>query len=567
MNTLSTLLLRQFKYQLLLLVLVSAVINVLMLAPTIYMLQIFDRVMISKSEVTLLVISLIVIGFYGVQGFGEYLRNRITSAVSIRIDQVLSPPIVAALMTDKLSISRRNPLQAFSDLASVRQWLTGSGLHGFLDGPWTPIYLAVMFMLHPALGWLAVVFLCFLALLTWLSSRLSRDLSDASIEEERDLNAFIHSKLRNAEVLEAHGMVPQLKRRWWKRQVQFLLTQAKAEDIEERMTATTKQVRYLLNSLAIAAGAILAIEGEITMGAMIAAGLLMGRTTAPLDALMSGWKGFHMARSALSRLESLLEDNRPWQQAHALPDFSGGIRLKGIHASALAADDEPEKVILRDLNLTLPQGKVTVVMGPSGAGKSTLGKLLVGIWPQYSGDLFLGVHALKDLNRAALGREVGYVPQQVELFRGTVAENISRLGAPDSDRVIRAAMAVGIHDFILRLPNGYDTVIGEQGGHLSGGQRQRIALARALYGDPKLLVLDEPNASLDEAGEQALLRAVRAASDAGATVVLISHRPTVLAIAEYVVLLKKGERLFEGTREAFQNNLQRQLQTQPLGNK
>ena len=464
MNDLSRLLLRQFRGQLLLLVVVSAVINVLMLAPTIYMLQIFDRVMISKSEITLLVISLIVIGFYAVQGFGEYLRNRITSAVSIRIDQVLSPPIVAALMTDKLSASRRNPLQAFSDLASLRQWLTGSGLHGFLDGHWTPIYLAVMFMLHPFLGWLAISFLVFLALLTWFSSRLSRDLSDASIEEERELNAFIHSKLRNAEVLEAHGMVPQLKRRWWKRQVQFLITQASAEDIEERMTATTKQVRYLLNSLAIAAGAILAIEGEITMGAMIAAGLLMGRTTAPLDALMSGWKGFHMARSALERLQSLLEDNKPWQQGTAQPNFSGGIRLKGVNAFAPASESEQPKHILRQLDLSLPEGQITVVMGPSGAGKSTLGKLLVGIWPNHTGEVYLGMHPLNDLNRAALGTNLGYVPQQVELFRGTVAENIARLGPPNSEQVIAAATAVGIHDFILRLPKGYDTIIGEQGG-------------------------------------------------------------------------------------------------------
>lgn len=566
MNDLSRLLLRQFRGQLLLLVVVSAVINVLMLAPTIYMLQIFDRVMISKSEITLLVISLIVIGFYAVQGFGEYLRNRITSAVSIRIDQVLSPPIVAALMTDKLSASRRNPLQAFSDLASLRQWLTGSGLHGFLDGPWTPIYLAVMFMLHPFLGWLAISFLVFLALLTWFSSQLSRDLSDASIEEERELNAFIHSKLRNAEVLEAHGMVPQLKRRWWKRQVQFLITQACAEDIEERMTATTKQVRYLLNSLAIAAGAILAIEGEITMGAMIAAGLLMGRTTAPLDALMSGWKGFHMARSALERLQSLLEDNKPWQQGTAQPNFSGGIRLKGVNAFAPASESEQPKHILRQLDLSLPEGQITVVMGPSGAGKSTLGKLLVGIWPNHTGEVYLGMHPLNDLNRAALGTTLGYVPQQVELFRGTVAENIARLGPPNSQQVIAAATAVGIHDFILRLPKGYDTIIGEQGGHLSGGQRQRIALARALYGNPQLLVLDEPNASLDEAGELALLKAVRSASESGATVVLISHRPSVLSIAQYVVLLKKGERLFEGTREAFQINLQRQIQAPPEGN-
>ncbi len=557
MNTIARAMLQKFKGELITLVLISAVVNLLMLLPTIYMLQIFDRIMISQSEITLLVVSLIVLVLYGVQALGEYLRSRITNAVSVRIDQALSPPIFQALFSERLKASNRNPLQAFSDLAAIRQWMTGAGLNGFLDGPWTPFYLAVMFMLHPALGWLAVGFLVFLVALAVWSTRLTKDMVETTIEEERDLNNFLFTKLRNAEVLEAHGMVPNLKRRWWSKQVGFLQSQAHSEEVQERMNASTKQIRYLLNSLALGAGALLAIEGEITLGAMIAASLLMGRTTAPVDALMGGWKGFAMARSALDRLEELLRDNPPWESQGAQPRLEESIRLKGLTARAPSVQaGEEGRAILSDVNVDIPNGQVTVVLGPSGAGKSTLGKVLVGIWPQTTGELWLGDQKLEDLDRHSLGQSLGYLPQEVDLFKGTVAENIARLGQPDPTRVIAAASAVGIHEFVLRLPQGYDTVIGEQAGHLSGGQRQRVALARALYGDPKLLVLDEPNASLDEAGELALLQAVRNAKSRGATVVLISHRPSVLQVADRVLYMKAGRIGYSGSREEFLQHIQ-----------
>lgn len=556
---------QRFRGHLLALFLISAVVNLLMLLPTIYMLQIFDRVMVSRSELTLLFISLIVLALYLVQAVGEFLRTRIVSALSIRIDQALSQPIFEAIFADRLQASNRNPLQAFSDLAAIRQWLTGPGLSGFLDGPWTPFYLAVLFLLHPFLGWLAIAFLLFLVLMAIASTRLTRHLADATMEEERELNTFLYTKLRNAEVLEAHGMVPSLKRRWWTKQVDFLKRQASAEEIEERMTASSKQVRYLLNSLAIGAGALLVIEGEITMGAMIAAGLLMGRTTAPVDALMAGWRGFAMAKSGLDRLEALLRDNPPWQRGGEAPRFDGSIKLKGIHATtAPDAPGEAKRTILKDVSLDLSPGKITVVLGPSGAGKSTLGKVLVGIWPQTTGELWIGSQNAKDLDRELLGQSIGFLPQEVELFRGTMAENIARLGQPNPDAVIAAATSVGIHEFILRLPNGYDTVVGEPGGHLSGGQRQRLALARALYNQPRFVVLDEPNASLDEAGELALLQALRATRDGGAVVVVMSHRPSVLQVADQIAYLKSGQVMFSGTRDQFLQQVQRIQQGRAL---
>lgn len=569
MSELLRFLIKQFRKEIVWLLLISAVVNLLMLLPTIYMLQIFDRVMVSKSEVTLLVVSLIVVSLYGVQAVAEWIRARLTNAISIRMDQALATPVFEALFQHQLKGSLRNPLQAFSDLGAIRQWMTGPGLNGFLDGPWTPFYLAVMFMLHPVLGWLAIACLLFIIGLTILSTRLSRNLSDATVEEERDLNTFVHTKLRNAEVVEAHGMVQALRRRWWAKQVGFLANQARAEDVEERMTATTKQVRYGVNSLAIAAGAILVIEGELTMGAMIAAGLLMGRVTAPADALMSSWRGFHMAKSALTRVTDLLgaAPTHPSEATHSDSADWGSILLKDLAAWAPAPDETARRHdILQGINLEIETGQITLVMGPSGAGKSTLGKVLTGIWPHQSGEVWLGEQRLGTIYPEWMGKQVGYLPQSVELFTGSVAENIARLGRPNPDWVIQAAKAVGIHEFILRLPKGYDTVLGTAEGYLSGGQRQRLALARAFYGQPKLLVLDEPNSSLDTAGEKSLMAALVSARDQGANVVVISHRPHLIQVADRVLWLQSGKMGFWGPKAAFVEHIQKRQQLKQQAN-
>jgi ATP-binding cassette subfamily C exporter for protease/lipase len=542
---------KAFKRELAVLMAVSAIANLLMLLPTIYMLQIFDRIMISKNELTLLIVSLITLGLYGVQAFSEWIRGRLINACSVRLDQQLSGPVFHAIFQDRLKGNDRNALQALSDLTAIRQWLTGSGLFAFLDGPWTPVYLTVMFVLHPVLGALTIAVMLLLTGFAFLSTKTSQSLSEATQDEERELNDFLYNKLRNAEVIEAHGMVPNFKARWWQRQVGFLSLQAKSEDVEERFTASSKQLRFLVNSLAIAVGAILAIEGEITMGAMIAAGLLMGRATAPIDALVGGWRSFSMARLAVQRVETLMEENPIRSAASGGVECAGLVELHQIHAWAQPPHGG-RVPILNGIDLQLVPGQVSVVLGPSGAGKSTLGKVLMGIWPNQSGAMLLDGRPVSELDTDALGALFGYCPQTVGLFHGTVAENIARMGRPDPTQVIEAAKLAGMHEFILRLPKGYDTILGEPGGHLSGGQRQRVALARAVYGSPKLLVLDEPNASLDEAGEASLLQIVRTLKERACTVVLISHRPSVLAVADRVICISAGQVAFDGSVERYQ---------------
>ena len=534
-----------FRRELIIIGVLSALINLLMLTPTLYMLQVFDRVMISQSQITLFVLTAVVLFLYAVQGLCEWLRSRLIIGSGIRLDAVLNEPVFRATFRDQLRHSGRAPVQAFADLTVIRQWLTSQGVFAFFDLPWAPIYLAVMFMLHPLLGVLTIVFMAILAAFAWWTTVATREANDQAEEEERELNAFIHTKLRNAEVVEAHGMVPNLLRRWWRRQVDTLARQARSHALEERFSVSSKHIRVLMQSLALGAGALLAIEGQISFGAMIAASLLMGRATAPIDQLVGGWKGFSNVRKSFQRVEALLvADQAP--PADALLDSpSLSLRLRGVVATA-PGRAEP---ILKGLDADFEAGRIYAVLGNSGAGKSTLGKVLLGIWPHVEGEVLLNGQPVAALDRGLVGPSLGYLPQEIELFAGTVGENIARMAPePDAERVVAAARLTGTHDLILRLPRGYDTPIGEGGSQLSGGQRQRVALARALYGDPRLIVLDEPNANLDDAGEAALAKALQAVRNRGATVFLITHRPGIVQVADQIVLMEQGRIAAMGDR-------------------
>ena len=541
-------LLAPFKRELWVLVGISSVANLLMLLPMIYMLQIFDRIMISKSLYSLLFVSLIVAAMYALQAYSEWLRTRLIVAAGVRIDMAINAPLFQSVFEDKLGEGKANPIQALNDLTAIRQWMTGNGLHAFLDAPWAPFYLALMFLLHPVLGWLTVAFMIILLAFAFFALRKTMQVNDASLEDEKELNDFIHNKLRNAEVIEAQGMVPNLQRQWWKRQVELAKLQHESLDLEERVTSTSKQLKFAMNSLGLGVGALLAMQGELTMGAMIAGSMLMSRATAPIDNLVFGWKGLLTARKAFERIEALLT-----QYAGKVSDLPKraakgfGFELENVYAH-VGSSSQP---VLKGLSLSIPQGSCTVVLGASGAGKSTLARLLVGISQPSQGSVLMGGVNLTELNRNALAPDLGYLPQEVELFADTMANNMARLGEPDSNKVIAAAKAVGIHEFILSLPKGYDTIIGEVGGVLSGGQRQRIALARAVYGFPRLLVLDEPNASLDETGETALSALIQGLKAQGVTIVLISHRPAVVQQADNVLVLENGQTQFWGPLAAY----------------
>lgn len=552
-------LLGQFKREIWVAAGISAVVNLLMVTPMLYMLQVFDRVMISKSEITLLILTLITLLFYGIQAFAEWLRSRLLLAAGIRLDKALSTPIFTALFRDKVSNGKHNPIQVMSDLQTIRQWLTGNGIHAFLDAPWVPFFVGIMFFLHPMLGWFCIAGILSLLLLAYVTAKYSAHLGDAAQEEEKELNKFLYSKMKNAELLEVQGMVPNFRRRWWSQQIEFLKTQGAQLEVEERFTAFSKQYRYLLNSLALAVGALLAIRGELTLGAMVAASLMMGRATGPVDMLVSGWRSLHGAKESYRRLDELLSTHlsaiTPLSDRARviLPSqgIEGRICLRGVRLEV------PGRAVplFEDLHLEFEPGEVVAMVGPSGAGKSTLAKLLLGVWPHYAGEVMLDEKPWPGEDRQLLAQRFGFMPQEVELFGASVADNICRMGIPESEHVVRAAMSVGIHEVILKLPRGYDTTMGEAGGHLSGGQRQRVALARAIYKDPKVVILDEPNSNLDQRGENYLSELLVALKSRRATTLIISHRPGILAQADKVLALQPGRVAFWGSAQDFLRQL------------
>jgi len=536
-----------FKKEIWALIILSSITNILMLTPTIYMLQIFDRVMISKSEFSLLSISLIVLFLYVIQAASEWFRSHILIAVGGKIDEVLNEPVFYASFKEQLAGVNKNPLQIFSDLNIIRQWLTGAGVFSFFDLPWTPIYMVVMFMLHPILGITTIVFMLILAGIAYFNTCYSKDLVDDSLEEERELNSFIYAKLKNAEVIEAHGMVPNLMKKWLEKQKIMYFTQFQSKAVEENVNSISRNFRIILQSLALGIGALLAIEGEISMGAMIAASLLIGRATSPIDGIVSGWSSLKRVQDSFIRIESLIKTYPSKVDGHVL-DITGKVNIKDV---TVQVDSRPNP-ILKEINLEMPPGMIHGIIGPSGAGKTTLGKIIVGAWPGFSGDVNFDGYSIANLDRDYLGPQIGYMPQTIELFAGSVAQNIARMSENlDADLVIKASQMAGIHQMILRFEQGYDTQIGPSGSYLSGGQRQRVALARALYGLPKVIVLDEPNANLDEAGNQALVSAIKSAKESGSSIFLITHRPEILRIVDRVIYVNEGRVKGYETRESF----------------
>ena len=523
----------------------SLALNTLLLTPTLYMLQLYDRVMVSYSELTLVAVSLITVFLLGCMAVAEWGRTRLLIQAGLRLDKLLSARIFNASFTAALRQSVKNPSIAFSDFTQIRQFLTGQGILTFFDAPWTLIYLAVLFFLHPFLGAVTLVFMALQLALAWWGQRQTVAPSDTVSKALAQVNGFLQTKLRNAEVLEAMGMLTNLQSHWAVRQGEYLRQDAASQSLQHRITAWSKWLRYSQQSLGLGAGALLVIDGQLSTGAMIAANVLMTRALAPIDQMVGLWRVMQGVGAAYARLDALL-------QGIAQPGAGTGLTAPGsdlvLRKVAAFAPGRSEP-ILKDLSLCLAPGTVLVVTGPSGSGKSTLARVMVGVWPDVTGEVHWGGLALAELDRIACGPDLGYLPQDVELFEGTIAQNIARFGKLVPQKIIEAATCTGLHDMILRFPKGYETTMGEAGNALSAGQRQRIALARAVYGNPKLLVLDEPNANLDELGELALHKSVQALKARGATVVLISHRPGVLALADRVLVLRNGAVSHEGQRD------------------
>jgi len=526
----------------------------LMLTPTVYMLQVFDRVMASQSHMTLLMVSLLTLFFFGVMAFSEWVRSILLVRTGVRLDQALSERVFKASFHSYLNPSETAPAKAFSDLTVLRQFMTGNGVFAFFDVPWIPIYLAVLFLLHPWLGVLAIFFALIQGGIALLGHRLTKEAQSIAGKSQSEALNFLQSKLRNVEVLSAMGMLGSLYRRWLIKQHKALLLSGESQQRAGLVAAVSKFVRYAQQSLSLGAGAWLVVHGEISPGAMIATNVMMTRALAPIDLLVSTWPGFLSSKEAYERLRDLLNFEYAGRDQTMADAPLGNLVLDGVTVR-VPGRDAP---VLNDVSFSVLPGTVTVVLGPSGSGKSTLARAMLGILPQMDGRVLLDDQPIGQWTRESLGAHLGYLPQDIELFDGSIAENIARIGQVDSEKVIEAAQAAGLHQMILRFPKGYDTRVGAAGSFLSGGQRQRIGLARALYGNPMLLVLDEPNANLDDEGENALLKAVQLLKDQGRTVVLISHRPGVIKVADRLVILESGRVAVSGPRDGVLAALQKQ---------
>jgi ATP-binding cassette subfamily C exporter for protease/lipase len=476
------------------------------------------------------------------------VRSFILVRVGARFDMELNKRVYTAAFEQNLRRTGGNAGQALSDLTNIRQFLTGSALFAFFDAPWFPIYLVVIFIFEPGLGVFALCGTAILVALAFLNERVSKKpLAEANTLSIASASLATNN-LRNAEVIESMGMLPNLMGRWFKLHGKFLSLQAQASQKAGTISAATKFFQMSLQSLVLGVGALLVLDNKITSGMMIAASILVGRTTAPVQQLIAVWKSWSSVRSAHERLAKLLEANPERPSGMALPAPQGLLSVEGV----TAAPPGVRNPVVKSLSFAIQPGDVLGVIGPSGSGKSTLARLLVGVWPAMMGKVRLDGADIYAWNKAELGPHVGYLPQDIELFAGTVAENIARFGEIDSDKVVQAAKRAGVHDLILHFPEGYDTKLGDGGAGLSGGQRQRIGLARAMYGDPALIVLDEPNSNLDELGEQALVNAVVDLRQRGKTIVLITHRPSALGVTTKLLVMRDGTlQLFGPTKDVI----------------
>ncbi|MBC3362381.1 type I secretion system permease/ATPase [Pseudomonas sp. SWRI154] len=531
----------------------SFFVNLLMLVPSFYMLQVYDRAVASTSLSTLLMLTLIMLLMMTTMGGLEWVRSRIMVRISTRLDTLLGRRLFDASFKQALNSCGMNATaQPLNDLNALRQFLTGNGLFAFFDTPWIPIYLTVMFIFHPWYGWMGLLSALLLGALAFVNEKLTHAPLQAASREQMAATAFTNKSLRNAEVVESMGMLGSLRQRWDGQTHKILSLQSLASDRATTVAAVSRTFRQIVQSLVLGLGAYLTINQEISPGLMIAGSILLGRALAPIDQLIGVWKGFLSARGQYARLHELLLKIAAEPERMSLPAPEGAIRVEGL----CVGSPNSRQAIIRSLSFEVPAGEVVGIIGPSGAGKSTLARALLGIWPSQSGTVRLDGADISQWRRDELGPYIGYLPQDIELFEGTISQNISRFGPVDAPAVVAAARMAGVHELVLQLPDGYDTVIGANGGGLSGGQRQRIGLARALYGEPRLVVLDEPNSNLDDAGEKMLTEALKKLKQSGATVFVITHRSGVLAQVDKLLVLNQGELSLFGPRDKVLARLQ-----------
>jgi ATP-binding cassette, subfamily C, bacterial exporter for protease/lipase len=528
----------------------SAIINLMMLVPSLYMLQVYDRVLSSRNETTLLMLTIMVVVAFLIMSALEFVRSFVLIRVASQMDMQLNRRVYTAAFEQNLKRAGTNAGQALQDLTTVRQFLSGNALFAFFDAPWFPIYLVIIFLVHPSLGIFALVgTFIHISLALWNERSTKKPLSEAN-SMAVNASSLATNNLRNAEVIEAMGMLPNFTKRWFSLHANFLNLQAEASEKAGMIGAATKFVRVTLQSLILGYAALLVLDGKITPGMMIVCTILMGRVLNPVEQILGIWRSWSSTKSAYGRLNELLSANPPRTTSMSLPKPTGVLSVESVTAMPPGSP----KPVLNNLSFGIIPGDVLGIVGPSGAGKSTLARVMVGIWPTAVGKVRLDNADIYQWNKEELGPSIGYLPQDVELFAGTVSENIARFGEVNPEKVVLAAKRAGVHEMILYLQQGYDTVLGDGGAGLSGGQKQRLGLARAMYDDPSLIVLDEPNSNLDEVGEQALIAAVQDLRKRGKTIVMITHRSSTIAVTNKLLVLKDGvAHMFGLTGEVLEN--------------
>ncbi|MHB1679556.1 MAG: type I secretion system permease/ATPase [bacterium] len=523
----------------------SFVINLILLVPAIYMLQVYDSVLASRNNDTLIFLTIIMLFMYVLMAFFEWTRSQLLIRIGNKMDKRLNHRLFQVAFEKCLRMGSTDASQVFGDFTNIRQFITGTGAIAFFDVPWTPIYVLVIGIIYWVLGVFAAFAAVVLFFMAFMTEIVSKKKLTASNNAYHKASTFASINFRNADVMESMGMLSNVRRHWNTKYEKSIALQSNVSEKTSYVSAITKFFRIAFQSLILGLGAYYVINGNIISGgAMVAASILMGRALAPVDLAIGGWRGFVSARDSYKRLTQLFTTFPERDKGMPLPAPEGKINSLNLYA----VPPNSKLQVLKGITFEALKGDMVAIVGPSGSGKSTLARMIVGVWPPALGSMRLDGAEIFSWNKDALGSYIGYLPQDIELLNGTVAENIGRFGDIDSIKVIEAAKTVGIHEMILNLPDGYDTFIGEGGVILSGGQKQRVALARAIYGNPSLVVLDEPDSNLDDLGGHALLNTLAKLKEQKSTVFIISHRTHILSVVDKIMLLANGTIQMYGLR-------------------
>lgn len=544
----------QCKQSFYLVVCLTYVLELLSLAPLLYMLNVFDRVLSSRSGITLVSLTLIVVAVYVFWGALEWIRQRLMVRLSLRIDWDVGPDVFDASFRSHALRKNVDVHQLLGDLMDLRQFLTGAPLLAIIQAPFAVVFIAIGWLFHPYLAIFAAVASALILFFTYMTLKVSGPIMREAQQAKSEANRVAADSLRHAETTLAMGMLGAVRDRWYSQHSEFLTKQVYASEASGLMGGFTGFITRAMPSLQIGLGVYLAMQGLITGGMVIVASMLVSKAMGPMNALLSNWRSIAAARQAYDRVNALLLQDQVDQSQMQLPLPKGDLvvsELVGLPPGA-------KKPVLSGINFQLDAGQVMAVVGPSAAGKSSLVKLLLGLWAPAAGSVRLDGVELSDWSHDEVGPHVGYVPQEIEFFEGSVAENIARLGPVDSDKVVQAAELIGMHSTILGFPQGYDTPLGESGFVLSGGQRQRLAIARAVYGAPKYIVMDEPNSNLDDPGEAALLHTINQLKEMGTTVVLTTHRPRLVGAVDLMLVLQAGKQVAFGPAKSILNAVRQQ---------